>query len=391
MAIKTKIPPGFEDTVPSMKSANQYILASLQNVGIVPPEYPSFDLKGKDKGIAAAVAYPIQGILKYHGMTDWDWRISYMPSVSLNNDAGYTITLVEFDPRFEDDQVLLDGKPADGRAFDRVVHSLEIVRRMVGIQSHARVTSRNIVKASKSGKGLGTSASASAALATAALAASLGEDVIQNTRLLSCFSRMLSGSGSRSATGGLSLWLSYPGINHEDSFSVRLDNHEQLKDLRLITIPIDSRVGLKTEEAHRDAPHSPFFRAWMESRREEIIECISASQKGDWKTIGQLAELDSIRLHGVTMSGSRENKVFAWEPENIPLFRMCNDLRQEGIPVYFSTDTGPTTVLLTHEEFADRVIERIKGLKMDLEVIRGEIAGPAHLVDIQRAKGELGT
>jgi len=389
MAIETKIPKGFEDTIPFMKRANHEILATLSNYGIVPQEYPGFDLSGSNKGAAAAIAYPIQGILKYHGMADWDWRISYMPSISLNNDAGYTITMVEFDPEFGKDQVFLGNKPAYGRAFERVAHSLEIVRCTVGIESHARVTSRNIVKAARIGKGLGTSAAASAALATAALAAALGEEAIQNTRLLSCFSRLLAGSGSRSATGGLSLWLSYPGIAHEDSFSVRLDNHQQLKDLRLLTVPIDSRVGLKTEEAHHDAPLSPFFKAWMKSRPQEIMECITATQNGDWKILGQLAELDSIRLHAVTMSGSRENKVFAWEPENIPLFRMCNDLRQEGTPVYFSTDTGPTTVFLTHKDFADRVAAKIDGMKMDLEVIRGRIAGPAHLIDIQRAKQEL--
>lgn len=389
MAIETNIPEGFEDIIPFMKSANQEILAALSQSGIVPQEYLGFEFSGNDKGIAAAIAYPIQGILKYHGMADWFWRTSYMPSISLNNDASYTITMVEFDPKYGEDQVFLGERPAYGRAFERVIHSLEIIRHTAGIESRARVTSSNVSKASITGKGLGTSAAASAALATAALAATLGEEIVQNTRLLSCFSRLLAGSGSRSAIGGVSLWLSYPGILHEDCFSVRLDNHEELKDLRLLTVPIDSRVGLKTEQAHRDAPKSPFFKAWMKSRQQEVIECIKATQNGDWKILGQLAELDSIRLHGVTMSGSRENKVFAWEPENIPLFRMCNELRQEGIPVYFSTDTGPTTVFITHKDFIDRVIAKINDMKMDLEVVPGRIAGPAHLIDIARAKQEL--
>lgn len=159
--------------------------------------------------------------------------------------------------------------------------------------------------------------------------------------------------------------------------------------MRLITVPIDSQIGLKTEDAHRDAPNSPLFKCWMYSRYEEVIECIRAVRASDWKTVGQLAELDSIRLHGITMSGSRENKIFAWEPENITLFRLCNTLRSEGIPVYFSVDTGPTTVFLTHKNNEEHVVSRIESLGMGFEVIRGQIAGPAEIIDITQAKEEL--
>ena len=37
-------------------------------------------------------------------------------------------------------------------------------------------------------------------------------------------SRLLAGSGCRSAVIRISLWLSYPGVAHEDSFAIRLDN-----------------------------------------------------------------------------------------------------------------------------------------------------------------------
>jgi len=189
--------------------------------------------------------------------------------------------------------------------------------------------------------------------------------------------------------GGVSLWLTYPGAAHEDSFALRLDHREQLNDMRLITIPIDSRIGLKTELAHREAPNSPLYKNWMVKRRDEVIECIAAIQSGDWQTVGQLAELDSIHLHAVTMSASRENKIFAWEPENITLFRLCNDLRSAGIPVYFSTDTGPTTVLLTHKDFEEAVVSEIQKLPAKFELIRGRIAGPAELVEIEQAQAEL--
>ncbi len=387
--MQTHIPAGFEDTVADMRAAHESILAALRRYGIAFDDYPRQMPPAKPRGSAAARAYPMQGVLKYHGLSDWDWRIAFLPSISVSNDAAYTVTYVAFEPNLAADHVIIGGSVAQGRDLERVQQTLNVVRELAGVQSRARVVSRNVLRASITGKGLGSSASGSAALAMAAVAALFGPEITANRRFMSCMARLLAGSGCRSATGGLSLWLSYPGIAPEDSFAVRLDTAGQCNDMRLITVPINSRVGLKTEAAHRDAPDSSFFKCWMATRGPEIIECIAAIQRGDWRSIGQWAELDSIRLHGVTMSGSRENKIFGWEPENITLFRMCNELRADGIPVYASTDTGPTVVFLVHKDHEAAVVSRIQRLDMGFEIIQGQIAGPAELLALDVAAAEL--
>ncbi|HHX65009.1 MAG TPA: GHMP kinase, partial [Chloroflexi bacterium] len=268
--MQTRVPTGFEDMVAPMRAAHQRIIEALGEDAPVRVN-PDVQGQGHESGVAAARAYPIQGILKYHGITDWDWRIAYMPSISVNNDAAYTVTWVEFDPVLTDDRVTIGGQEAQGRERERVRRVLDVVRDLAGVRSRARVASRNVVRASKTGKGLGTSASASAALATAALAAVLGERAIDDRYLLSCVARLLAGSGGRSAAGGVALWLSYPGIAHRDSYSVRLDTAGELDDVRLITVPVDSRLGLKTEAAHEDAPHSSLFKCWMLGRCKEVL------------------------------------------------------------------------------------------------------------------------
>ncbi|MCS6883558.1 MAG: GHMP kinase [Oscillochloridaceae bacterium] len=383
----TSIPDGFADTVPAMRAAHERILAALQAEGIAVAPFPASPPAPNEQGRAAARAYPMQGVLKYHGLADWTYRTAFLPSISLNNDAAHTITLVEFDPRLPADEARFGERPARGRELERIVQILDAVRALGGARAPARVTTRNVFKASVAGKGLGTSAAGAAALAAAAIGALYGPALVANTRFLSCIARLLAGSGCRAAAGGLALWLSYPGIAHEDSFAVRLDAEGQLADVRLITVPIDSRIGLQTEQAHHDAPHSSFFKAWMLSRGEEIIECLRAARRGDWRVIGQLAELDSMRLHGVTMSGSREQKLIGWEPENITIFRMCNALRARGVPVYASTDTGPTVVLITHRDHEAAVAAAVGDL--GLESVRGRIAGPAELIDVEEARGEL--
>ncbi len=384
----TQIPKGFEEIAATMRAANTDILAALHKHGIAFEDYPSFTQAGNPSGAAAAKAHPMQGILKYHGLADWDWRTAYLPSISVNNDMAYSLTLVEFDPDLKEDSLILGGQPATPREVERVSQSLNAVRNIARIGSKARVVSNNVVQGGKAGKGLGTSASGSAALATAALAAAFGPEVVRNRRFVTTISRLLAGSGCRAASGGVSLWLSYPGIAHEDSFAVRLDNHEQLKDMRLITVPLDSRLGLRTELAHVEAPKSPLFKTWMLHRRNEILKVLQAVQSGDWLTVAQFAELDSIQLHAVTMTGGVEHKIFAWEPENITLFRACDDLRAEGTPVYFSTDTGPTMVLLTDRNHESRVITRVRELGFD--AVAGGIGEGAQLVGLDEAKSSLG-
>lgn len=387
MTAKTSYPSNFEDMVAPMRAAHEKILAKLRESGYAIQPYPVFEAPGNPEGAAAAKAHPMQGILKYHGLADWQWRTAFLPSVSVTNSAGYSLTHVQFSPALSADEAVISGKPATPRELERVSQTLNAVRQIAQIKSPARVTSANVVQGGKAGKGLGTSASGSAALATAALAAAFGPAITQNMRFVSAFARLLAGSGCRSAAGGVSAWLSYPGIAHEDSYAVRLDAQEQLKDVALITVPIDSRLGLKTEQAHVDAPLSPWFKNWMAERGELVLGAVDAARTGDWLTLAQMAETDSIKLHAVTMTGGVENKIFAWEPENITIFRACNDLRAEGVPVYFSTDTGPTLVLMTHRQFAPRVIARMRELGFD--TIDGHIAPGAQIVNADETLKEL--
>jgi diphosphomevalonate decarboxylase len=377
---RTHVPAEFADSAAGVRAADAEIRTALADAGITWQQCPRRNWNGNAEGSATAKAFAMQGILKYHGLADWHWRTAFVPSISVNNDAAYTITRVDFEPGLITDILTIDGKPTEGRPLERVTRVLHHIRVLAGSTSGARVQSRNVLTAGIAAKGLGTSAAAGAALATAALAAALGPEAARNLRLVSCSARLLAGSACRSTVGGLALWLSYPGIVHDDCFAVRMDDAEQLADLRLLTVPLESRAGLQTEQAHRVALSSAFFRAWMQTRRDDVLACLRATSRGDWEALGRLAEVDSMRLHGVTMSADREQPLVAWEPENISLFHMCHRLRAKGVPVYFSTDTGPTTVFLTHADYQHEVMQSISALRLGVEIIPGHVAGPATLL-----------
>ena len=123
-----------------------------------------------------------------------------------------------------------------------------------------------------------------------------------------------------------------------------------------------------------------FFKNWIETRGQDTIQCIDAIYQQDWKLVAQLAEKDSMCLHGVSMTTNSPEPLIAWEPQNILLFQMCHQLRKKNIPVYFSTDTGPSTVFLTHSDYQDEVMHNISLLNLGLDIIPGQIAGPAKLL-----------
>ena len=68
---------------------------------------------------------------------------------------------------------------------------------------------------------------------------------------------------------------------------------------------------------------------------------------------------------------------------------MCNDLRAAGVPVYCSTDTGPTAVFMHEARQADQVRSAIAALYPDIDIIPGHVAGPATLLDVGAARARI--
>ena len=55
------------------------------------------------------------------------------------------------------------------------------------------------------------------------------------------------------------------------------------------------------------------------------------------------------------------------------------------MPVYYSIDTGPTTVLITQEKYSREVVNHIESLGFT-DIVTGKIAGPAGT--ISKLQGE---
>ena len=348
-------------------------------------------------GEAYAVAYPIQGLLKYHGLSDIDHRLAFFPSISINNDVASTVTFVKFSENFTSDQLILNGYEcgSDTREFQRVVHQLNEIRQFAQVSTKALIISQNILKSTNqiaTGKGLGTSASAGAAIAHASLKILYPQNpkIYDNPQLCSHLARYLAGSATRSVVGGIGLWLNYPGMLPQNSIAIRLDresDQEFLDSISLITISMESSV--KTEQAHEIAPHSPFFSTWLKHRKTHIKQFCEALFSHDFQSMGEMAENDTLKLHAITMTAPLTEYLLVWEPETVAIMHLVKNFRERGIQAYFSIDTGPSVVILTLTHHVSEIITELKALNPDFKITSGKIAGPSQILENTSQEAKL--
>ncbi|HMB49394.1 phosphomevalonate decarboxylase MvaD [Natronoarchaeum rubrum] len=323
---------------------------------------------------ATAMAHPIQGLVKYHGMRDEQLRLPYHDSISVCTAPSHTRTTVEFEFDREEDVYIVDGEELEGRAAERVERVVDHVR-SESDAAHSvygvRLESENSFPTNV---GLGSSASGFAA---AAMALAEAAELDWSRPEISTIARRGSASAARAVTGAYSHL--YAGMNDEDCRSERIETDLE-DDMKIV-------VGLvpaykETEQAHEEAADSHMFQARMAHMHEQIQSMRDSLREGDFEDTFELAEHDSLSLAATTMTGPA-GWVY-WKPATLKIFDAVRKLRdEEGIPVYFSTDTGASVYVNTTDEHAERVAEVVENCGVETAI--WEVGGPARILDEDEA------
>jgi phosphomevalonate decarboxylase len=317
---------------------------------------------------APARAPPIQGIVTYQGRRDAARRLPYHDSISLCTAPSNTTTTVQFLPGATEDEYAIDGETVEGRGAERIRSVVDRVRELAGFDHRVRLESENTFPTNV---GFGSSSSGFAAAAVALCSAA---DLGLSRPEMSAVARLGSSSAARSVTGAYSQL--HTGLNDEDCRSKRLDAGETLRDdVRIVAAVVPSYK--ETEQAHEEAADSHMFEARMAHIHGQIAEARDALREDDFDRVFELAEHDSLSLAATTMTGPA-GWVY-WQPETIAIFNRVRELREEGVPVYFSTDTGASVYVNTRADYVDEVESAVADCGVDTEV--WEIGGPAHTLD----------
>jgi phosphomevalonate decarboxylase len=315
---------------------------------------------------ATAVAHPIQGLIKYHGLKDPKRRTPFHDSISVCIDALTTTTTVETEESSTKDLVEINGRKPIRTDFDRMETVLNPLRKMTGFTGHFKVISRNSIT---SGKGLGFSASAFAALGKAASSAlGLKIDPISLSELV----RLGAGSSTRSLAGGFAVWYAN---RKGKSYAERIPARKAEANLSMVITPIPSTA--KTDAAHLEVLSSPLFHARLKHVDKMITQMKEALKTGNIAMMGRLAEEDTLNLHASTMTG--KTRMVLWEPETLRIMKEVRKMRSERIPAWYSMDTGPSVFINTLRNQVEEVAQRIRNLGLS-PILISKVGGEPFLV-----------
>jgi phosphomevalonate decarboxylase len=303
-------------------------------------------------------------LIKYHGLKDDALRLPFHDSISVCTAPLQTHTTFEFGD-FPQSEVVIDGKKVSGRELERVATVVEAVMKKTGIEQNFKMHSESNFP---SNVGLGASSSGFAALAVAAVdSAGLELDLQEISKI----ARLGAGSAARAVTGAFSRWKK--GLGDTDSYSIQMASEDLQMGILIALIP----AYKSTEDAHKEVLSSPYFQSRLAEMPKMLDEMELAIRNGDVGKICQLAERDTLLLHGITSTGVGE--LLLWRPETLSVIMKVRTLRDEGIPAFFSIDTGATVYVNT---FSDRVAEVKSSLEeLGIEIIECTVGGEAEVVD----------
>ncbi|WP_409525450.1 diphosphomevalonate decarboxylase [Nitrincola sp. MINF-07-Sa-05] len=205
---------------------------------------------------------------------------------------------------------------------------------------------------------------ASSASGFAALALALNEclELQLNRQQLSVVARLGSGSACRSVFDGFVEWRMGQREDGMDSHGIPLD--QQWPDLCIglikvdaSTKAVDSRAGMQRtlETAH-------LYQSWPLQAATDLSRLQQAIETQDFALLGECAEQNALSMHA-TMIASWPPLLY-WQPDSITAMRQVWQLRQEGLPVYFTMDAGPNLKLLFEVSAREALLEQFPGMEI---------------------------
>ena len=324
------------------------------------------------KKSASAVAHSNIALIKYWGKRDTRLNLPAVGSISVTLKALQTNTIVTFDDTLDSDQFFLAGERVTGNKQIRVSKFLDLVRELADFSGYAKVDSENNFP---TGAGLASSASAFAALALASTNA-LGINL--SSTELSVLARRGSGSAARSVFGGFAEMRLGKLPDGSDAHAYQLKG-EKFWDLRIM-IAITTEKEKKhssTDGMKNSAKTSSFYDSWIESSHIDLEKMRKAITEKDFQKLGELSESSCLKMHSVMLS-SRPALIY-WNKVTMDVIHMTEQLRREGIPVYFTIDAGPQVKLLTLPEYQDNVTEALKSIPGIKRIMTSQLGPGAYL------------
>lgn len=320
---------------------------------------------------AKAIARANIALAKYWGKSDLALNLPAVASISITLEPMRTETTVAFDASLAEDEVVLNGKRAEGNARSRAIKVLDQVRALAERGERARVESGNNFPTAS---GLASSASGFAALVAASwTAAGLPRDDVR----WSAMSRQASASAARSIYGGfVELPKGVPGNAALAAQQLAPEAHWDVRIVVAVANEGPKDVG-STEGMALSEQTSPYYRAWVDCSDALVAEVREGIMARDLRKVGEAMEQSTLAMHACMMA-SRPALVYL-QPATLAALATVKRLRKEGVEVYATMDAGPHVKALCHARDAERVAAALSDTQL---VLRTLVAQPGPGLEI---------
>lgn len=293
---------------------------------------------------ATAVAPSNIAFIKYWGKKNEALRLPENGSISMNLSNLLTTTTVEFNPDFKEDEIIINGQKEENGG-NRAIKHLDRIRKIAKINLKAKVETRNNFP---TGTGLSSSASGFAAL-TVAASATAGLKLSEKE--LSILARQGSGSACRSIPDGFIEWLD--GDTSGTSYGVSIYPHDYWDIADVVAIVSRNKKEVSTTEGQKLASSSPFFPVRLSKIKNKINLIKKYMKNKDFVEFGELVEAEALELHAIMLT-STPSLIYLL-PGSLRIMYMVKKWRQEGLPVYFTVNTGQDIHLICQRKNAEEI------------------------------------
>lgn len=305
----------------------------------------------KEKGHAFAPSNI--ALCKYWGKRDEMLNLPETSSLSislgrLGTETEITLLSSSEDVYVYDDELIKAATPF----YDRLKQFLDLFR---GEKKQAfKIRTRNTVPLAA---GLASSASGMAALVLAL------NDLFAwrlDSKKLSMLARLGSGSASRSVCSGFVLWHRGHDAEGFDSFAESMPVEWPSLRVGIVYVSTDQKAISSREAMKRSRDTSPFYAYWPTVVKADFIALQSAITAKDFRALGQLAERNAQALHALMHTATPPVNYDL--PETLLAKKTIWQLREKGLPVYFTQDAGPNLKILFEEKNEKAILDAFPDL-----------------------------
>lgn len=296
-------------------------------------------------------------LCKYWGKRDAELNLPLTSSLSISlSDKGTTTQLQVNNSAY--DSIILNGNaiPSDSLFAKKLIAFLDLFRPRDSW--HIDIITTNTIPSSA---GLASSASGFAAFIKALDKLLLWQ---LESAQLSILARLGSGSACRSIAQGFVEWEVGTRIDGMDSYGKPLSDVWPELCLGLVIVSTTQKAISSREAMQITTKTSPFISLWPKKVSNDLAKIKTSIKSHDFDLLGQTAESNAMAMHAMMLS--------AWPPisymlpETVITMQKIWQLRNHGLPLYFTQDAGPNIKLL----FLNNHLEDIKSHFPNVEIIQ---------------------